>query len=553
MKKNSSVSFPLLLIVFFLTVFSPAKAEALSFNDPANAEALAASIVNAMSDEQALAQTFMLGWVGEEPSPLIMEWIRGRNIGGVKIFGWNTANTIRLAETVGLLQQNALANGFGIPLFVATDQEGGMVRHIKGATRETPGNMAIGATGRPADAYWAGYYIGKELSLLGVNMNFAPDVDLYTNSASVLIGPRSFGTDPVQAGILGAAFAKGQEAAGVIATAKHYPGHGDTPYDSHGILPRIDVSFNTLWERELVPYRMMTREGLSAIMTGHLAFPQTPSGEAPASLSPWFLQDVLQGMIGFKGLVITDDLMMGGALNYTRSLSQAAKQAISAGNDIIMLSETPTLYSSIWTFLAGEMENDPLFNIRVREAARKILLTKLNFFKRENSVPFVPDLSKIEKGLEDEEANAFFLSLAARSVTVVKDYFPLKAEEAGRILLAGQYQDFFDAGRRAFPQAQTYRYTSSAEELTARALYADTVIFCMSDESDLRLLRNLRGLNRKIIVFSILSPVYLSGLDWVDGALAVYSYAPVSFNAGFSAILGRIPGEGAIPFPLEQR
>jgi beta-N-acetylhexosaminidase len=143
----------------------------------------------------------MLGWVGAEPSPLIMDWIRNRNIGGVKIFGWNTGDTLKLAETVGELQKNALTTQFGIPLLVATDQEGGLVRHVKGATSETPGNMAIGASGRPIDAYWSGYYIGRELSLLGINMNFAPTVDLYTNRDSTLIGPRSFSADPVQAGI----------------------------------------------------------------------------------------------------------------------------------------------------------------------------------------------------------------------------------------------------------------------------------------------------------------------------------------------------------------
>jgi beta-N-acetylhexosaminidase len=218
----------------------------LSFSDPGPVEELAAAIETAMSDEQALAQTLMLGWVGAEPSPLIMDWIRGRNIGGVKIFGWNTSDTQKLAKTVGLLQEASLAGVFNIPLLVATDQEGGWVRHVKGSTSETPGNMAIGASGYPQDAYLAGYYIGKELALLGINMNFAPTVDLFTNRDSALIGPRSFGSDPVKVGILGVAFMKGQQAAGVIPTAKHYPGHGDTDLDSHGVLPKINVPSETL-------------------------------------------------------------------------------------------------------------------------------------------------------------------------------------------------------------------------------------------------------------------------------------------------------------------
>jgi len=513
-----------------------------------------------MTDEQALAQTFMLGWVGSEPSPLIMEWIRDRNIGGVKIFGWNTEDTQKLAVTVGELQKNALATQFGIPLLVATDQEGGLVRHVKGATSETPGNMAIGASGRPIDAYWSGYYIGRELSLLGINMNFAPTVDLYTNPDSTLIGTRSFGDDPVRAGILGAAFAKGHKETGVIATAKHYPGHGDTDLDSHGVLPKIDVSFEVLWDRDLLPYRLLAKEGLPAVMSGHLAFPNTVAGETPASLSSWFLKDILRDKIAYQGLIITDDLMMNGATTFAGSLSRAAKQALLAGNDIIMLSKTPVLGDPVWTYLISSMKNEPAFRERVRDACRRVLTLKLEYLRGENKVPYVPDLKKIEAELADPDGSAFFLSLAARSVTIVngENTFPLSPEKAGRVLLAGNYADFFNAGTRAYPGAVSFRYSSfqSARELAAYARNADTVIFCISDRAGLRILQELRRLIRgdekKIIVFSVLSPAFLEDVSWADGAVAVYSYAAESFIAGFSAILGRIPGEGKLPFSLTE-
>jgi len=139
----------------------------LSFDDEGDPAELALRLTEQMTDEQALAQTFMLGWVGAEPSPLIKDWIKNRNIGGVKIFGWNTEDTRKLAETVGALQKDALISQLSIPLLVATDQEGGFVRHVKGDTSETPGNMAIGASGRPMDAYLSGYYIGRELQFSG--------------------------------------------------------------------------------------------------------------------------------------------------------------------------------------------------------------------------------------------------------------------------------------------------------------------------------------------------------------------------------------------------
>jgi beta-N-acetylhexosaminidase len=528
-----------------------AQAVAPSFAGAGDPDTLARAILDDMSDEEALAQTFMLGWVGAEPSPLIMDWIRQRNIGGVKIFGWNTADTRSLAQTVGALQTAALEGPHGIPLFVATDQEGGLVRHIKGATSETPGNMAIGASGYPRDAYLSGYYIGRELAVLGVNMNFAPAVDLFTNRDSTVIGPRAFGSSPVEAGILGAAFARGQAAAGIIATAKHYPGHGDTDLDSHGILPRISASFEELWNRELVPYRLLAREGVPAVMSGHLAFPNTLAASDPASLSSWFLHDLLREQIGFRGLIITDDLMMNGATMSAGSVSRAAKQALMAGNDIIMFSKTPGLLDPVWTSLTAAMQEEPGFRERVRDAALRALKTKLTWLRGDKAVPYIPDLAKVAAGLPDPEGGAFFLDLAARSVSLIagEGVFPLDPETAGRVLLAGQYEDFFTIGRRAYPQGVPYWYSIARGEADFRyfARQSDTIIFCAAQPEDLEPLGYIRDMGKRVIVFSVLSPLEAGDIPWVDGALAVYSYSRESFIAGFSAILGRIPFQGKLP------
>ncbi|MDR0623136.1 MAG: glycoside hydrolase family 3 protein [Treponema sp.] len=548
----------------FLFLLPAARLCPQTFAGPGTPGELAAVLVDAMTDEQALAQTFMLGWVGAEPSPLIMDWIRDRNIGGIKIFGWNTGDTRRLAETIGALQEASLGGAFQIPLFVATDQEGGWIRHVKGSTSETPGNMAIGASGRPRDAYLAGYYIGRELAILGINMNFAPTVDLFTNRDSVLIGPRAFGSDPVRTGVLGTAFMKGQQAAGIVPTAKHYPGHGDTDLDSHGVLPLITEPFEVLWDRELVPYRMLAGENLPAVMSGHLAFPNTPAASAPASLSPWFLKDVLRDKIGYQGIIITDDLMMNGATAWAGSLSQAAKQALLAGNDIIMLSKTPNLSDPVWGNLVRAMKNEPEFRNRVRDAARRVLAVKLTSLRGETKVPYIPDLARVDSELPDAEGARFFLSLAARSVTVAKGaalsaadagtappaVFPLTREKAGRVLLAGQYTDFFRAGKAAYPGAVSYWYSGGrgTAELAAYAREADTIIFCLSGAEGLPFLRPLEPLKKRVVVLSVLSPVYLEEVPWADGAVAVYSYAPESFIAGFSAMLGRIPAEGKLPY-----
>jgi beta-N-acetylhexosaminidase len=551
-----------LALAAFVSGASPAfGAEASTFKAPGDPERVADELLAAMSDEEVLAQTLMFGWVGADPSPLILEWVKKRRIGGIKIFGWNTDDTSRLAAAVGALQTAAVASERGIPLFVATDQEGGWIRHVKGATSETPGNMAIGASGYPQDAILAGYYIGRELAVLGINMNFAPTVDLYTNRNSVLIGPRAFGDDPGMTAILGAAFAKGLERAGVIATAKHFPGHGDTELDSHGILPRIYADQKTLWERELVPYRLLAKEGIPAIMSGHLAFPATPGGQEPASLSRWFLTDLLRGRIGFKGLVITDDLMMNGATEASGSLSRATKRALEAGNDVVMFSKTPTLDDPIWTNLLWAYRNERPFRERVRDAARRVLVLKLQKLRPDSAPPLVPDLKEVAARVPDPEGKEFFLSLAGRSATNLKgtEPAPLLPGAAGKVLLAGQFDAFFSAGRAAYPGAAEYKFSyipfdrplaAERQELVRRARAAETVVICVANPASFDLLQALRGLGKKVYVIAALTPVYLDRTDWVDGAIAVYSYAEESFIAGFSALGGKIPARGTLPFPL---
>jgi beta-N-acetylhexosaminidase len=198
------------------------------------------------------------------------------------------------------------------------------------------------------------------------------------------------------------------------------------------------------------------------------------------------------------------------------------------------------------------------FRLRVRDAARRVLTVKLEYLRGDGAVPAIPDPKKVMAGLPDPEGTAFFLDLAARSVTILKGdaggaedpLFPLSPDKAGRVLLAGQFGDFFKAGRAAYPGASSYWYSDSRGpgELIAYAREADTIIFCLSDAAGLGMLRNLQGLGKRVIIFSVLSPVYLDAAPWVEGAVAVYSYANESFIAGFSAMRGFIPAQGKLPF-----
>ena len=178
----------------------------LSFWDNKPNDQLAREITDSMTNTELYSQILMFGWAGAEPETLLYDWV-ARGLGNVKVFGWNTNDIHLVAKSINSLQKSSQANRFQIPLFVATDQEGGSIRHVKGDTLITPGNMAIGAAGYPTDAWYSAYYISREIKALGINMNFAPTVDLFTNHDSSIIGTRSFGDDPNKVGLLGAAFA----------------------------------------------------------------------------------------------------------------------------------------------------------------------------------------------------------------------------------------------------------------------------------------------------------------------------------------------------------
>ena len=525
-------------------------------------EQLAKELTDRMDDEELLAQILMFGWAGAEPSDLLNSWVTQRGLGSVKVFGWNTDNIQKVAKSVRQLQQEAAERPFKIPLFVATDQEGGWIRHVKGETSDTPGNMAIGASGYPIDAYYSGFYINREIRALGINMNFAPTVDLYSNLDSSVIGPRSFGSEPVNAGILGEAFSKGSMDAGVIPTAKHFPGHGDTSLDSHGRLPQIEIDEKTLYNRELIPFKYLIKANIPAIMSGHLSFPQIESDGTPASLSKKMLTDILRGQLKYEGLIITDDMMMNGATLFAGSFARAVTMAIEAGNDIIISSTTANLYDNLWTNNIRYMETNPEFRTTVKDAARRVILSKLVYFKSENHAPLYPDENTIYEHIPDKEGQKFFLEQACRSISVYKagSAMPFIPETNEKILVAGPFLSLYNEARRCYPNISTFHFSYelrrdesnfdewNAARLTQVADGFDTIIIVVYDKHTANIAKRLRYMDKKVIILSIMSPVHiLKDFDWADTILCGYSYSNYSFAALLSALKGEFVPKGKIP------
>ncbi len=518
------------------------------------AEAQAQKIVAYMNDEELLSQILMLGYPGKEAPAELLEWIARRGLGGVKIFGRNAEESDVLARAVAEFQKAAFSQELSIPLLVATDQEGGWIRHVKGKSSESPGNMAIGATGSSKDAYLSGFYLGRELRTLGITMNFAPVLDLATVPESSIIGPRAFSDDPAQTARLGIAWARGSMAAGVIPTAKHFPGHGATSLDSHGILPKIEIEKSVFLRRELYPFEQAVRSGLPAVMSGHLAFPQI-SGDEPASLTQEMIQGMLRDRLGFEGLVITDDLYMEGALDGAGILETCLK-AIRAGNDMLLLSTAPSQEGALWKGLLRSLREDEALRAMVEASVRRILALKMSYLRGGGKDSLIPDPAMVEMSLPNAKAQRFFADLARRSVSVIGRQAELPFAPQGRVLIAAPFSEFISLGKKGYPDSRGFAFSyrperdAKPEELKAfeKALSGCAgVIVCVANRAGMQFatLAHERGV--EVAIVSVLSPIHAAHSSWSKAVIAVYHYAPVCLEAGFEVLTGKLKPSGRVP------
>lgn len=308
-------------------------------------------LLSSMSLREKLEQMIIIDvrtWNGsdftemnEEAAQLFQDY----HFGGVILFSENYSDAAGTAGLILSMQQlNQASGGYG--MFIGIDQEGGVVCRLKDGT-SMPGNMALAASGNPDHAEQAAEVIGEELSVLGINTDFAPDADVNSNPANPVIGVRSFSEDPETAGTYALAYQKGLNQNNIIACWKHFPGHGDTSEDSHTSLPSVDKSLAELEKTELVPFRMGIDSGIEMVMSAHIQFPEEERETAisqkdgreivlPASLSHAILTDYLRGTMGYEGVITTDSLQMDAiAQNFTKD--DAARLAIQAGADILLM------------------------------------------------------------------------------------------------------------------------------------------------------------------------------------------------------------------------
>lgn len=290
---------------------------------------------------------------GEEPEAVnitelndeIRACVEKNHFGGVLLFGENFKDAEQSYKLIRDLQSSN-QKGSEIPMFIATDQEGGYVVRTGFGTTGI-GNMALAATGNPENAKEMAAIYGTELNALRINMDFAPVIDINNNPVNPVIGVRSFADDPGEVAKFGNAFMEGLKSTGVIATLKHFPGHGDTDTDSHTGFPLIDKSYDELKQFELVPYQASIDNGAEMIMTAHIQYPQieketyvsTSTGEEvyiPATMSRRILTEILRDDMGFDGVIVTDALDMR-AITDNFEFEDVICMTINAGADMIIL------------------------------------------------------------------------------------------------------------------------------------------------------------------------------------------------------------------------
>ncbi len=388
-----------------------------------------------------------------ELNDTIRECIQKNHIGGTILFAENFKNAEQTLRLVMDLQTSSIKGG-GVPLFVAVDQEGGSVARIGFGTTGV-GNMALAATADSDNAKAMAKIYGTELQALGINMDYAPVLDVNNNARNPVIGVRSFSDSPRIVQGFGDAFMEGLRSTGTIATLKHFPGHGDTNTDSHTGFPCIYKTYEELKSFELVPYEGAIENGADMIMTAHIQYPEIEketyvsisTGEdvyLPATMSHVILTDILRGDLGFEGVVVTDALEMG-AIADNFATEDILCKSINAGADMLML---PMVYDSVgldqvneWVDLTIKLVKEgKIDEARIEESVCRILALKEKYGILEET-DFSVTQEKIDKALETvgcKEHRDQAWEIAVKALTLVKNdnqAFPLKWNEGDETLI----------------------------------------------------------------------------------------------------------------------
>lgn len=330
------------------------------------------AMINNMTIEEKIGQMVIVGVEGDAISSNIQRMIQEYHVGGFIFMGKSVKNTTQLLKLVNDIKTTNSDNE--TPLFLSIDQEGGRVDRLPDEFKEYPTNEEIGKINNKELSYNIGRAMAYEISSFGFNMDFAPVLDINSNPKNTVIGDRAFGTSSQIVSSLGVETMKGLRDSNVISVVKHFPGHGDTAVDSHVGLPKVNKDLRSLNSSELIPFREAIKNNVDGIMIAHILLPKIDS-KYPATLSKVVISDILRGHMGFKGVVITDDMTMG-AITKNYRVGDAAVQSINAGSDIILIAHDYSKGIDVINSIVSAVNNGNIKMDRIDESLYRILKLK---------------------------------------------------------------------------------------------------------------------------------------------------------------------------------
>jgi beta-N-acetylhexosaminidase len=424
-------------------------------------------------------------------------------------------------------------------------------------------------------AFKAGQVAAREARALGVHVNFYPVVDVNNNARNPIINIRSFGGDPKLVSEMARAYIRGSQSSGAMATAKHFPGHGDTSADSHIELPVIDVDRARLDQIELPPFRAAVEEGVGGVMSAHIALPRIEESKLPATLSELMLTGVLRQEMDFKGVIFTDAMNMRGvAAHYPEG--EAAVRAVKAGADIILY---PPSVEQAFTAVKRAVEAGEITEARINESVRRILSAKARLGLHQNRFADIKQLDRVLGSKENQAAAREIIESAVTLVRDSKNVLPLKLSAEQKVLFVtvvdnsegwrdGMPGRAFLEGLRKRHQHVTNVYvtdrTSWAEiDLIKKlAALADVIIVngfirvssykgsIDMSEGEINLLKHLSATGKPMAFVLYGSPYLISFVPEIPTYILAYEYYPAAEEAALKAVLGEIEFKGKLPVEL---
>ncbi|GGM91775.1 glycoside hydrolase family 3 protein [Streptomyces fuscichromogenes] len=501
----------------------------------------------------------------------VAELIAKYRVGGIIYFTWthNTRSPRQIAELSNGIQSASLAQPRGLPVLIATDQEHGAVCRIGTPATLFPGAMAMGAGGSRADARALGRISGAELRAMGVRQDYSPDADVNVNPANPIIGVRSFGAGPDAVGALVGAEAQGYRDAGVAATAKHFPGHGDTAVDSHTGFPVITHS-RELWEKlDAVPFRAAVAAGVDAVMTAHIQFPALDASGDPATLSHPVLTGILRGELGYDGVVVTDSLGMAGVRTKYGD-DRVPVLALKAGADQLLDPPAPDV---AWNAVLKAVRDGELTESRLDESLLRILRLKSRLGLLDRPYVAAKDVGRVV-GTARHLAAAD--RIAERTTTLLVNeggLLPLSSRTHGRLLVVGA-DPASPSGTTGPPtgvlaaaltelgftatalSTGTDPSAADADKAAGAARAADAVIVgtynVTAGDGQQRLVERLVATGRPVLAVAVRNPYDVAQLPSVQACLATYSWTDVELRAAARVIAGKVAPRGRLPVPVQR-